>query len=82
MHELLALGMQHEHQHPDRPFDISACTFDLYYSMELTGLTAVVSDMKDEGWSGENINDNIVKRFDPNTLGSCSRPDSMSSSMK
>ena len=55
MHELLALGMQHEHQHPDCPFDISAfgaCTFDLYYSMELTGLTAVVSDMKDEALRG------------------------------
>ena len=32
MHELLhTLGMHHEHQHPDRPFDISAigtCAFD------------------------------------------------------
>ena len=49
--------------------------------MELMRLTAVVSDMEDDGWSKRDIIDNIVKRFNPSTIGAFSRPD-MSSCMK
>jgi len=85
VHELLhALGMQHEHQHPDRPFDISAigmCTVDLYYNIKLSLPTAVVSDMKDDGWSKKDTINNIVKRFNPSAIGAFSPPD-MTSCMK
>jgi len=78
------LGMQHEYQHPDRTFDITsigACNFDLYFNMELREPTAVGNDIEDDGCSEEDINDNIVKRFNTSTIGGCSRPD-MASCMK
>jgi len=44
-------------------------------------IPAVGKDLEDEGWSEEDINNNIVERFNPSTIGACSRPD-MGSCMK
>src|SRR5258707_3344895 len=84
MHEFLhTLGMHHEHQHPDRPFDICAIgtlPLILYYN-KLMELPAVRKDMEDEGWSEEDVDNNIVKRLNHNMVGACSQPD-MCSCMK
>ena len=53
----------------------------LYYKMELMELPAVRKDMEDEGWSEEDVDNNIVKRLNHNMVGACSRLD-MCSCMK
>jgi len=44
-------------------------------------LPAVRKDMEDEGWSEEDVDNNIVKRLNHSMIGACSPPD-MCSCMK
>jgi len=84
MHEFFhTLGMLHEHQHPDREFDISVtgASSNLYHNLELMELPAVVKDMEDEEWSENDVKDNIVRQYNRGTIGAYSPPD-MASCMK
>jgi len=86
MHEFFhTLGMLHEHQHPERKFNISETgifTCNLYRNMELMELPAVRKEMEDDGWSKKNIRDNIVQKLKPNDIGAYSPVADGSSCMK
>ena len=41
-------------------------------------LPAVRKDMEDEGWSEEDVDNNIVKRLNHSMIGACSPPDMFS----
>ena len=43
--------------------------------MKLIEPPAVRKDMEDEGWSEEDVDNNIVKRLNYSMVGACSRPD-------
>jgi len=82
MHEFFhTLGMLHEHQHPERKFTISEIgifTYNSYRNLELMELPAVRKEMEDEGWSREDISDNIVQKMKANDIGPFSPPDILS----
>jgi len=46
--------------------------------MELMELPAVQKGMKDDGWSEENIVNNIVRKLGHNEVGAISPPDNLS----